>query len=274
MRVTIKRAIVAVLVLVFLFSGGMTIRQQLLYQRMEAEYAEAAQIAGLADGGAQAPTASPSSQPGSAGAEPLPEEAAPLAAIDLAALRLVNEDVVGWIAIPGTRLSYPLLQGKDNRYYLSRNWKREASGGGAVFLESTNSRDMTDFHTIIYAHQMRNDSMFGILSNYKESEFLRAHPSVYLSLDSGIYRYDIFSAQKAGITSIVYRLDLEESHMEEEFLQYCIDNSVVGTGVVPEAQERFLTLSTCAGNDRANRWVVHAVLRDAWGPGIRAESDF
>lgn len=267
MRVTIKRVVLAVLVLVFLFSGGMIVRQQLLYRQLEADGAQAAQIAGLTDGetASQAPT--PPSQASSAGAEPLPEEAVPLAAVDLAALRSVNGDVVGWIAIPGTRLSYPLLQGENNQYYLSRSWKREASSGGAVFLESANSREMTDFHTIVYAHQMRNDSMFGILSNYKDLDFFRVHPSVYLVLDGGIYRYDIFSAQKAGIKSIVYRLDLEESRKEEEFLQYCLDNSVIDTGVAPEAQGRILTLSTCAGSDRSNRWVVHAVLQAVWTVG-------
>ena len=223
---------------------------------------EAAQIAGLTDRdtASQTPKSSPRADSGQE--EPLTEEAASLAAIDLAALRSVNEDVVGWISIPGTRLSYPLVQGADNRYYLSRSWKREPSSGGAVFLESTNSRDFTDFHTIVYAHQMRDDSMFGILSQYGDPDFFRAHPSVYLALDGGVSRYEVFSAQKAGVKSMVYRLDLEEGGMEAEFIQYCVDNSAVNAGVVPEVGARILTLSTCVGSDRANRWVVHAVLQE------------
>lgn len=264
MKATVKRVGLAVLMAVFLVSVGMMVRQRLLYQQIEADSVEAAQIAGLTDGARASQAPSPSHQASSDQGEPLPEEAASLAAIDLTALRSVNEDVVGWIAIPGTQLSYPLVQGMDNRYYLSRSWKREASAGGAVFLESTNSRDLTDFHTIVYAHQMRNDSMFGILSQYRDAEFFRAHPSIYLAFDGGVYRYDVFSAQKAGVKSIVYRLDLEESQREEEFIQYCVDNSAVDIGVIPEAGERILTLSTCVGSDRANRWVVHAVLQDAW----------
>ena len=255
MRATVKRVGTAVLLAVFLVSVGMMIRQQLLYRQIEADSVEAAQIAGLTDRdtASQTPKSSPRADSGQE--EPLTEEAASLAAIDLAALRSVNEDVVGWISIP-------LVQGADNRYYLSRSWKREPSSGGAVFLESTNSRDFTDFHTIVYAHQMRDDSMFGILSQYGDPDFFRAHPSVYLALDGGVSRYEVFSTQKAGVKSMVYRLDLEEGGMESEFIQYCVDNSVVNSGVVPEAGARILTLSTCVGSDRANRWVVHAALQE------------
>ncbi|MFR0925048.1 MAG: hypothetical protein ACLSGI_10835 [Butyricicoccaceae bacterium] len=39
--------------------------------------------------------------------------------MDLPALQQVNSDVIGWIAIPGTEISYPLVQGADNDYYLT-----------------------------------------------------------------------------------------------------------------------------------------------------------
>lgn len=270
----IKTPILIILLAVFLFSAAMTVRQQLQYRQIDADSLEAARIAGLnrqeaAPRRSAAPRPSEAPRPSAAASaseqpEPLPEEAAELLSIDLEALRDINEDVVGWITIPGTELSYPLVQGADNQYYLSHSWKREASSGGAVFLEVTSSRDLSDFHTIVYAHQMRNDSMFGSLKYYNSLDYLREHPSIYLAAGGAIYRYDIFSAQKAGIKSMVYRLDLEEKHLENEFFQWCLDNSVIDTGLNPSAGDQVLTLSTCVGNDRANRWVVSAVLRNVW----------
>jgi len=266
-----RRLLAAALLLVFLFSAGMAVRQQLIYRQIQSDSAEAAEIAGLTK---QRPA---TSQPPSAGpdgpaaeetaplepTEPLPEEAAALAEVDLEALRAVNPDVRGWIAIPGTELSYPLMQGPDNQYYLSHNWKRELLGGGSVYLESTNSGDLSDFHTIAYAHRMRNDSMFGTLKYYKDEDFWKEHPSVYLVLDGGVYRYDIFSAREASVKGIVFRLDLEESHLEEDFIQACIERSVIDTGLTPEAGDRILTLSTCTETGHATRWVVHAVRHKA-----------
>lgn len=221
--------------------------------------AEAARIAGLnepdqPEGGQSLP---PEDEPSE---EPLPEEAARLAGLDLAALQAVNEDIVGWIEIPGTELSYPLVQGSDNRFYLSHNWKKEASSAGSVFLEQTNSRDLSGYHLIAYAHRMRSDAMFGTLKYYADPDFCRQHPSIYLVDRSAVRRYDIFAVHKAGVKGLVYRLDLEESGLEEEFIRDCLEASVIDTGVIPEAGAQVLTLSTCTERGYSSRWVVQGVL--------------
>ena len=59
----------------------------------------------------------------------------------------------------------------------------------------------------------------------------------------------------------MYRLDLEESALEKEFIEYCVDSSEIETGVVPGADDRILSLSTCtAAGGPETRWVVHAYL--------------
>lgn len=192
--------------------------------------------------------------------EPLPEDVVFLAEIHLNALQEVNKDVLGWIAIPGTKLSYPIVQGEDNDDYLSRNWKKEKSISGSIFLESTNSSDFTDFHTIIYGHRMRDRTMFGVLKDYQSLDFLQEHPSIYIVLEDMVYQYAVFAAYEAGVRSMVYRLDLEENGLEEEFLQFCIENSFLDTGIFPEPGAQILTLSTCTGYGHSTRWVVQGYL--------------
>lgn len=214
---------------------------------------------------AASPAPSPTPQPEpTEEPEPLSDEEAALLGIDLAALQAVNPDVIGWIEIPGTVVSYPLVQGEDNHYYLDYNWKKEPSVNGAVFLESTNRRDLSNYNTIVYAHRMLDDSMFGSLRHYAELDYWREHPSVYLLTPEGLRRYDIFAAHEAGVTSLVYRLDLEESRLEQDFLDYCLGNSVIDTGIAPQADEQILTLSTCAEYGYATRWVLQAVLGAEW----------
>lgn len=185
-----------------------------------------------------------------------------LAGVQLERLQEMNEEVIGWIDIPGTEVSYPLLQDENNQYYLNHTWTREYNGNGSIFLECTNSPDFSDYHTILYGHRMRNDSMFGSLRHYKELEYWQEHPQIYVVIGDGVYRYDIFAAFEADVKGMVYYREL--AGKEEEFVQYCLDNSVIDTGIVPEKGKEIVTLSTCTGNGYSRRWVVQGVLNQKY----------
>lgn len=250
----LRRTLMLILAAVLAVSLGFLLRQTLDNRRAAQDQAEAAALT-RADPGV----------PVTASGESLPKAAAHLASIDLEALREVNAQVVGWIEIPNTELSYPFLQAEDNQYYLKHSWKDESNSGGSIFLECTSSPDLNDFHTIIYGHRMLNDSMFGSLKYYREHDFWSAHPSVYLVVDEGIYRYDIFAAYEAGIEDTVYELDFTDR--EEKLTDFALEQTVLDTGLVPAQGQRHLALSTCTGRGHAKRWVVHAVLGAVYQEG-------
>lgn len=259
-----KRMILGIfLTAAFLASVGMELRRQMQYRENAADYADAVQIAGLSKIQGEKPVETPDAPEASAPLEadtPPADPAEALADVDLDALRAVNADVVGWIAIPDTEISYPLLQAADNRYYLKHSWKGESNKGGAVFLEASCRSDFSGYHTIVYGHRMQNGTMFGSLKYYEDISYWREHPSVYVRTDSGVWRYDIFAAHEASVKGIVYRLDMEESGLTDEFLTTCLEQSVIETGIVPEHDAPVLTLSTCTSTGYAKRWVVQAVL--------------
>ncbi len=179
---------------------------------------------------------------------------------DLAALQAVNEDVVGWITIPGTPISYPLLQGTDNSYYLNHSWEKKYNPGGSIFLECKNSADLNNFNTIIFGHRMSDSSMFNSLRHYSEQDYLEAHPRVYIVTEQGVRVYEIFAAMKVTVTDPVYWLITTQEKYKQPMIDFCLENSVLSTDLTLTTEDRFLTLSTCtsmaAGDDR---WVVVAV---------------
>lgn len=253
------RALQLLLLLVLAVSLVMIVRLTLEDQEGASDYAEAAQIAGLVAPKVMRPDTPPSAASLSQPTEEIPmtpEEQ--LAGIDLEALQEINGDVVGWIMIPGTTVSYPLLQTGNNDYYLNHTWMKKYNRGGAIFLDWRDSKDFSDFHTIIYGHRMGNDTMFGTLKYYKSLEYWQTNPYIYLALDSGIYRWDIFAAYEASITSPVY--DRDTPIGEQNFIRFCLDSSVINTGIEPAPGSNILTLSTCTGRGHASRWVVQAVL--------------
>ena len=82
-----------------------------------------------------------------------PEEVPP-PTIDLAALQAQNSDVIGWISIPGTAVSYPLLQTQNNSFYLGHAWDKSSNSAGSIFLECQCPSDFSFFNTIVYVHRM------------------------------------------------------------------------------------------------------------------------
>ena len=178
--------------------------------------------------------------------------------LDLVPLRAENPEVIGWIHIPDTIISYPIMQTADNDYYLKHSWKNTKSFAGSIFMEHQNSADFSDFNTIIYGHNMRSESMFGSLDKYRNAEYWQAHPYVYIVNDDGVFRYDIFAAHKVRLNTTVYGMKIDSPELREEFISFAMDYSELETGIEPTIRDSLLTLSTCSGGSK-NRWVVQAV---------------
>jgi len=271
----VRKILIALLAVVFVGSAAVLIRQLIQYREGAETYSEAEELAGLPDfsEAEDAPSAS-SSAPDAASSSSSASTSAPktvyvdpyadaLADMDFSALREVNGDVLGWILIPGTRISYPLVQGTDNQYYLTHTWKKWNSVVGAVFLEYSNSRDLSDFNTIIYGHRMNDGSMFAGLKYYKQKSYYKSHPCVYITDDSGARKYDIFAAYEVSTQGDTYRIGQQGDSTKQAYIDYCLAQSLYDTGVVPTVNDKIVTLSTCTGNGHATRWVVQARLQGA-----------
>lgn len=266
-----KLALTAALALVFLVSGGGALLRLLDYRGGAADYSEAERLAELPEFGQVQASSAPDGPPAPDRLSPAdegPEDPAArfeqaMRELDLAPLREENPDVIGWIVIPDTQISYPVVQGTDNQYYLDHTWKGVRRAVGAIFLECRNSREFSDFNTIVYGHRMSDSSMFHTLLSYGRQEFWQAHPTVYIAGDGVCRRYEIFAAYEASTTGETYRLQFAGDGERQAFLDHCLERSAIDTGIVPGTDGHILTLSTCTdAGSRTARWVVHGVLAE------------
>ena len=248
----VKILLAAILVTALVVVG----KQSSDYKRGQENYDEAEQIANLPSREKDTDSYQKVMQRATGEKDPYGELL--LEQIDLAALRGVNPDVAGWIEIPGTELSYPVMQGEDNEYYLNHTWKKESNSVGSVFLECQVDPGLGDFNTIIYGHRMRDNSMFGSLKYYENISYWEENPSVYVVIDKEAYRYDIYAAYKADLEDITYGLKIGSRPKKQELIQFGLEKSVIDTGIEPTTFDRILTLSTCTGSGHASRWVVQA----------------
>lgn len=257
----LRRTLVLLLVVIFSVSAVKVIRQVLDYQKGQKNYSEALEMAGVQqpDGTDTAKSDTEATVEAETDSASFEET---LAAIDLDSLQTVNSDVIGWIAIPDTKISYPLLRTDNNDYYLNRTWNKERNSVGSIFMEYRVSPDFSDFHTIIYGHRMRDGSMFGGLKFYGDMEYWREHPSVYIVNEAGIHQYDIFAAHEMGTSRISESISISGDAEKQDFIRYSLQHSAIDTDIVPTEQDHVLSLITCTGRGYSTRWVIQAVLNE------------
>jgi sortase B len=171
----------------------------------------------------------------------------------LKALKAINEDVIGWIYIPQTNISYPLLQGTDNEYYLTHSVSRQYTVGGSIFVDkrgfSTN--------TVIYGHNMGRSSsiMFHDVTNFSDTAWFEKVKSGYIITEDGITELSIFA----------YSLTVPQSQLYYDEVTADSIKSVAVHYREPE-QGNIVNLSTCAYDYDNARAVLSCTARMAWSP--------
>ncbi len=202
-------------------------------------------------------TVTGSPEPGTDSEPEIPE---PRISVDFSGLSAVNSDIFGWIYIPDTEISYPLLLGVDNSKYLNTAYNGSYSSFGSIFLDKKNSSDMSDRHSIIYGHNMKNGSMFGSLSDFARQAFYESHPFIYIITPDGYLKYEIFSAHKTSIADGIFVTSFSEENTYSSLLSLMGRSSWLKGNITPTTDDKVITLSTCTSVNVDDRFVVHAVL--------------
>lgn len=189
-----------------------------------------------------------------------PKQAVPPLTVDFASLQQINPDVKGWLYIESLDISYPIVQGADNDEYLHTTYEGKSNYAGSIFIDYQNSGEFTDCNTIVYGHNMKNQSMFGKLKLFKEKEKYKDSVYFWILTPAGSYRYQAFSAYYTDAESDSYTLF---SGPGDEFVQYLAKMSerseVPLETPVMDQNSRIVTLSTCAARDSSQRFVVQGV---------------
>ena len=81
--------------------------------------------------------------------------------VDFKALREKNPDTVGWLYVGSCGISYPIVQGEDNDYYMNHTFEGTVNSSGAIIMDYRDDKYLKDWNTFIYGHNMKNGSMFG-----------------------------------------------------------------------------------------------------------------
>lgn len=182
-----------------------------------------------------------------------------------------NNDVVGWLEIPGTDINEAVVQSTDNDYYLRRTWDKEVDRAGCYFADyECNFADGNlPTHTIIYGHSLEtnddpNGERFSQLKRWLDKDFAEEHPYLYFSTPEQDYVYEIFSVMYTSVkfdylnpepTSSEMLAMINEARLASQF-NYPVE---------VDATDKTIALSTCVYKFTKNypnkfRYVIMARL--------------
>lgn len=177
-------------------------------------------------------------------------------------LKTMNEDVVGWITIDGTKIDYPIMQAEDNIEYLDTNYYGDKSIAGSIFMDFRNDITMNENNLILYGHRVKDGSMFQQLTKYLDEDFFESHRTFTIDTLYDRYEAEIFAVYNTMIDFNYIQTDFSSESDFNELIQGINQRSIYETDLSLAPSDQMITLSTCEYtlDPDDSRLVVHAKL--------------
>lgn len=184
--------------------------------------------------------------------------------VDFDKLKKANPDIYAWISIPEVNVDYPILQSEtDNGFYLNHTINGQKSVYGSIYTENYNSKDFSDFNTLVYGHNMKNGTMFGSLKKYRDAQFFNENRYITVYLPGRILKYEIFAAYTWDNKHVLLTRNFESAANRKTYIEDIFAvrdmNSQISKDIAVTENDRIITLSTCM-NDKSRRFLVSGVL--------------
>lgn len=180
--------------------------------------------------------------------------------VDFKTLKETNEDIVAWIKIDGTDIDYPIVQSKDNEYYLHKDINKKYNTCGWIFMDYKNTKTFIDKNTVLYGHNIKSGIMFSdlqkVLNNKLGDEIII---QIYTPKEKMEYR--VFSTYMELPEEYAIKSNLVEEVDVEQYIKEMLKRSAISYNIVPDKTDKLITLSTC-DNSGKNRILVHGVYVD------------
>ena len=174
---------------------------------------------------------------------------------------IINKETVAWLQVNGTNINYPVVQHKDNSYYLTHDFYQHKTNVGWVFGDYRDDFKNFNNNTIIYAHNLVNRTMFGQIPYLMKSNWFSKESREYIKLSTKNTNsiWQIFSVYETDPTTDYLQAIFYSPTTYQVFLDNIKKKSKHKFKTTVTNTDKILTLSTC--NDIGNKRVaVHAKL--------------
>ena len=186
--------------------------------------------------------------------------------IQVKTLQETNQDIVGWLEIENTSINYPVLQGRDNEYYMTHNYKKEKSKNGSIFLNKDYAWNIPSNNLLIYGHNLNNGTMFQELLKYSDESFYKKHPTIRFTTENEDSEFEIISVFKSrvyyssekNVFRYYYFINPESETEYNDYVKNAKNASLYNINSSATYGDQLITLSTCSYHVKDGRFAVVA----------------
>lgn len=204
----------------------------------------------------------------SAASEPTREPTVAPAPVDFSVWKSVNDEIYGWLEIPDTSISYPVVQSAtSDEYYLRRHYDGTSNTYGTIFSQGTyNNTGFTDRVTTLYGHDVWNEDLyFHQLHKFSDDTFFDEHTKVYTYTPEERQTWSILARATVDDRHIMYSFhDFADANDVADFMELVQEGSEsrIKADVYQTTNEnsRYLILSTCHPTVPEKRCLLICVL--------------
>ncbi|MBQ8576114.1 MAG: class B sortase [Clostridia bacterium] len=164
----------------------------------------------------------------------------------------VNNDVVGWLYIPGTNVNTPIVQSDDNNYYLRYNFYGSNTNYGTAYADYRCKKNTLSANTVIYGHNMPSGTHFYDVHRYEDIEWYKQHPIITYTTLNGSYTFLVYTAFYSTGT-VKYNGGYYFNYIYPNmgpvsmkgYIEQIDQRAIYTTAVDLKPTDRIITLSTC-----------------------------
>lgn len=179
-----------------------------------------------------------------------------------------NSDMIGWIKIEETKINYPVMQTESDNpiYYINKNFEKTESVSGTPFIDSRCTLESENI--IIYSHNMKNGTMFGGLTKYRDEEYYENHRIINFDTIYEERKYEIiavvltkvfyYEEPQNGTFEFYNYIELDTEEQINKYLAELKKHSLYETDVFATGDDEFITLVTCNYHTEDGRILVVA----------------
>ncbi len=181
--------------------------------------------------------------------------------VDFDELLKKNKDTVAFIHMENNNINYPVVQSKDNSYYLTHAFDKSYNEAGWVFLDYRNNINSLSFNNIIYGHGRLNKTVFGSLKDTLDKKWQsnKDNLAIYISTPNENMIFQIFSIYTIKSESYYINTLFNNKNEKSKWLDTMIQRNTSAINTSVDTNDKILTLSTCL-DDNGGRVVVQAKL--------------